>query len=89
MLVAGTAGLIWYSGAFDAHPPNTADYRASLAACVLVYLGYSTLQGPTSVMIRPHPTVWKFVHGCAMLYLLALVWMLMNGKDEARQMLKV
>ena len=40
-------------------------------------------------MIRPHPSVWKFVHGCAMLYLLALVFLLMQGKTAARHAMKV
>ena len=40
-------------------------------------------------MIRPHPTVWKFMHGCCMLYLIAMVYILIQGKTEARAMLKV
>jgi hypothetical protein len=83
------AGLVWYSQVFDPDPSGPPDYRAGVFGCALVYLGYSTLQGPASVMIRPHPALWKFVHGCAMLYLLALVFILIQGKDEARKLLTV
>jgi Phosphatidyl serine synthase len=83
------AALVWFSGALDPNgPPNEPNFQAAVMACAFVYLGYSTLQGPGSVMIRPHPTVWKFWHGCCMLYLLALVFMLVQGKDEARRMMK-
>lgn len=81
--------LVWYSGALAPHPPNDGDPRAALLACAFVYLGYSTLQGPSSVMIRPHPTVWRSWHGLCTLYLLVLVYMLIIGKDASRQLLTV
>ena len=80
---------MWYSQTLDPDPSGPPDYRAGLFACCFVYLGYSTLQGPSSVMIRPHPAFWKLIHGVCMIYLLALVFMLVQGKDAARQMLKV
>jgi phosphatidylserine synthase 2 len=40
-------------------------------------------------MVRPHPALWRLVHGCAVLYVLALVWLLFQSVHEARQALKV
>lgn len=40
-------------------------------------------------MVRPHPAVWRLVHGAAVMYVVALVWMLFQTVDEARQALKV
>jgi Phosphatidyl serine synthase len=53
------------------------------------YVAYSAVQGPSTVMIRPHPNFWRVVHGVCTIYLLSLVFLLMQGKDEARQLLKV
>lgn len=40
-------------------------------------------------MVRPHPAVWRLVHGAAVLYVLALVWLLFQTVGQARQALKV
>lgn len=50
--------------------------------------GYSVVQGPKTTMARPHPAVWRLVHGCAVVYTLMLVWMLLQTVDDARQFLK-
>jgi phosphatidylserine synthase 2 len=81
--------LVWFSGALQDEPPNEPNYKAGLLAMCAAYLAYSALQGPSSVMIRPHPMVWRLVHGCGMVYLLCLVFLLMQGKDEARRLLSV
>jgi hypothetical protein len=47
------------------------------------------VQGPRTSMVRPHPAVWRLVHGAAVLYVMALVWMLHQTVDTARQALKV
>lgn len=51
--------------------------------------GYSVVQGPRTSMVRPHPAVWRLVHGAAVLYVMALVWLLFQTVDAARQALKV
>jgi hypothetical protein len=33
--------------------------------------------------------VWRLVHGAAVVYVLALVWLLFQSADEARQALRV
>ena len=40
-------------------------------------------------MVRPHPGFWRIMHGVVILYLLALVFLLFQNVDDARQLLKV
>ena len=40
-------------------------------------------------MVRPHPAVWKIIHGVVILYMLALVFLLFQNADDARLLLKV
>lgn len=40
-------------------------------------------------MVRPHPAVWRIVHGMIIIYLLALVFLLFQNVGDARQLLKV
>lgn len=51
--------------------------------------GYSVVQGPRTSMARPHPALWRLVHGAAVLYVLMLVWLLLQTVQDARQFLKV
>ena len=40
-------------------------------------------------MVRPHPAVWRLVHGVMVIYLLILIFMLFQDVGDARQLLKV
>jgi hypothetical protein len=51
--------------------------------------GYSVVQGPRTSMVRPHPAVWRLVHGAAVVYVLLLVWLLFQTAHDARQFMKV
>ena len=62
--------------------------RAEGGAQTLLPAGYSFLQGPSTSMVRPHPGFWRIVHGVVILYLLALVFLLFQNVDDARQLLK-
>ena len=53
------------------------------------HVGYSTLQGPASPLVRPHPAVWRLLHGVIVLYLIGLVFFLFQDAHDARQLLKV
>jgi hypothetical protein len=39
-------------------------------------------------MVRPHPAVWKVMHGLFVLYLLFLVFLLFQETNDARMVLK-
>lgn len=62
--------------------------KSGIWALVCVFLGYSLVQGPTTCMVRPHPSFWKLVHGIMICYLLFWVWMLFQNVNDARQFLK-
>lgn len=55
----------------------------------MLHAGYSTAQGPSSPLVRPHPAVWKFIHGLIVLYLVSLIFLLFQDAHDARQLLKV
>uniref|UniRef100_A0A804MQA4 CDP-diacylglycerol--serine O-phosphatidyltransferase n=1 Tax=Zea mays TaxID=4577 RepID=A0A804MQA4_MAIZE len=41
------------------------------------------------ILIRPHPAVWRLVHGLAVVYLVALTFLLFQNRDDARQFMKL
>jgi hypothetical protein len=51
--------------------------------------GYCFFQGPATCMVRPHPALWRIIHGVVIIYLLALVFLLFQNVGDARQLLKV
>lgn len=51
----------------------------------VVFLCYCGIQMRDSVLIRPHPSFWRVIHGIGILYLLALVYILMHSADSARR----
>eukprot|EP00887_Chlorella_sp_A99_P001765 scaffold19.g1765.t1 len=97
-LLLGLAALVYYSHAFSPEPrpsdPAAAqalayqNAKAGVWALVLSYLVYSTVQGPSAPMIRPHPAVWRLVHGIVVCYLLFMVFLLFQTLDDARQFLR-
>ncbi|KAL8491629.1 hypothetical protein ACS0TY_023284 [Phlomoides rotata] len=57
-------------------------------AMIAVFLAYSLLQAPSTVLIRPHPAIWRLVHGMAVIYLVALTFLLFQKRDDARQFMR-
>lgn len=58
--------------------------KLGLFAVVCVFLVYAVTQIRDSLMIRPHPAVWRLIHGLSIVYLLALVYILCQRVDNAR-----
>ncbi|CAH9136606.1 unnamed protein product [Cuscuta epithymum] len=92
LLFIGACFLIWVSGALDPEQTSTNDLVTSVKrgvwAMVTVYLAYSLLQAPTTILIRPHPAIWRLVHGMAVIYLVSLTFLLFQNRDDARQFMK-
>ncbi|CAD6232441.1 unnamed protein product [Miscanthus lutarioriparius] len=92
LLLMGTCFLIWASGALDPERSSSADRVSSVKrgvfAMIAVFLAYSFLQAPSTVLIRPHPAIWRLVHGMAVVYLVALTFLLFQTRDDARQFMK-
>ncbi|XP_006360430.1 CDP-diacylglycerol--serine O-phosphatidyltransferase 1-like [Solanum tuberosum] len=89
LLLIGACFLIWASGALEPQSTSSSDVTTSVKrgiwAMVAVYLAYSLLQAPSTVLIRPHPAIWRLVHGMAVIYLVALTFLLFQRRDDARQ----
>ena len=91
VMVVGLCLLAYFS---EALVPGSRDFsweeRGKHGAWALVgtFLAYSALYAPHTLMIRPHPIVWRVVHGMTLLYMLFLVLLLFMGEDQARQSLK-
>eukprot|EP01113_Clastostelium_recurvatum_P032916 TRINITY_DN4292_c0_g1_i2.p1 TRINITY_DN4292_c0_g1~~TRINITY_DN4292_c0_g1_i2.p1 ORF type:complete len:458 (-),score=145.06 TRINITY_DN4292_c0_g1_i2:34-1407(-) len=58
-----------------------------IAAC-LVFLLFSALQMRDGLFFRPHPAFWRMIMGAAVLYLMALVFILFQNKHDARELLR-
>ncbi|CAB4265117.1 unnamed protein product [Prunus armeniaca] len=92
MLLIGACFLIWVSGALDPESSASGDLVTSVKrgvwAMIAVFLAYCLLQAPSTVLIRPHPAIWRLVHGMAVVYLVALTFLLFQKRDDARQFMK-
>ncbi|XXG83838.1 hypothetical protein AAC387_Pa10g1497 [Persea americana] len=92
LLLIGACLLIWASGALDPESTSSGDLVSSVKrgvwAMIAVFLAYCLLQAPSTILIRPHPAIWRLVHGMAVVYLVALTFLLFQKRDEARQFMK-
>ncbi|OIV91083.1 hypothetical protein TanjilG_30305 [Lupinus angustifolius] len=92
LLHIGACFLIWASGALDPERDASGDLVTSVKrgvwAMIAVFLAYCLLQAPSTVLIRPHPAIWRLVHGMAVVYLVALTFLLFQKRDDARQFMK-
>jgi len=57
-------------------------------AMSIVFLVYNLLQARDGLLVRPHRVVWRVVTGIAVLYMMALVVVLFQNVDDARQLFK-
>ncbi|GMP83538.1 hypothetical protein CsSME_00037417 [Camellia sinensis var. sinensis] len=80
LLLVGACFLIWASGALDPENSSSGDIITSVKrgiwAMIAVFLAYCLLQAPSTILIRPHPAIWRLVHGMAVIYLVALTFLL-------------
>ncbi|KAL6529196.1 heat shock protein Pss1 [Orobanche gracilis] len=93
LLLIGACLLVWASGAIDPERCSGTDIVTSVKrgvwAMIVVFLAYSLLQAPSTVLTRPHPAIWRLVHGTAVIYLVALTFLLFQRRDDARQFMKL
>ncbi|CAA6665448.1 unnamed protein product [Spirodela intermedia] len=92
LLMLGACLLVWASGALDPESTASNDRATSVKrgvwAMISVFLTYCLLQAPSTVLIRPHPAIWRLVHGMAVVYLVALTFLLFQNRDDARRFMK-
>ncbi|KAG5184344.1 phosphatidylserine synthase [Tribonema minus] len=63
--------------------------RAALAGVTFIFLAHCFLQCRDTLFVRPHPGVWRVVHGLGMVYLLGVAVLLFHTRAEARRLLSV
>ncbi|GFP84702.1 cdp-diacylglycerol--serine o-phosphatidyltransferase 1 [Phtheirospermum japonicum] len=92
LLLIGACFLVWASGALDPERSYETDLvttvKRGLWAMIAVFLAYCLLQAPSTVLTRPHPAIWRLVHGMAVIYLVTLTFLLFQKRDDARQFMK-
>ncbi|KAL4115052.1 hypothetical protein PRIC2_013947 [Phytophthora ramorum] len=82
VLLLVVAGFSYYSFTHDSQS-TVQNVRNALFAAILVFLVYCFLQTRDGLMMRPHPGVWRVVHGCSVVYLLLLAAMLVQNREGA------
>jgi len=86
--LAITGLFILYHSFLRAPSPDPLDeIKVGLAIMTVVFLLYCMIQLRDGLLLRPHPAVWRVVHGAGLLYLLALVFILVQSENNARQFL--
>ncbi|CAA6673125.1 unnamed protein product [Spirodela intermedia] len=92
LLLLGACLLIWECGVLDPESSVSNDRITStkkgIWAMIFVFLAYCLLQAPSTILIRPHPAIWRLVHGMAVIYLVALTFILFQDRDDARLFMK-
>lgn len=84
------AGLVTVHHAFSREGLTLQEnIRTGLLSAALCFLLFSVLQMRDGLFIRPHRALWRLVMGMAVLYLLALVFLLFQTVDDARMMLSL
>jgi hypothetical protein len=81
VLVCGYMDCRWASGAFqakefDADTDTVSNTKAGVWAAIAVFLGYCLLQAPPTILVRPHPSFWRLIHGIAVVYMVFLTFLL-------------
>ncbi|GMF18125.1 unnamed protein product [Phytophthora lilii] len=82
VLLLVVAGFSYYSFTHDSRD-SVQNVRNGLFAAILIFLVYCFLQTRDGLMVRPHPGVWRVVHGCSVIYLLLLAAMLVQNRESA------
>ncbi|KAG0629678.1 hypothetical protein M758_1G121500 [Ceratodon purpureus] len=83
--LAGAGLVAWAGGVFQTEEqvldPIT-NTKRGVWATIAVFLGYCLLQAPSTVLVRPHPAFWRFVHGIAVIYLVILTFLLFQVRSR-------
>jgi hypothetical protein len=58
------------------------DIRVGLGSAALAFLFYCSLMLQDGQLMRPHPVVWRLVHGMTLLYLAAVVFLLAQSSED-------
>ena len=81
--------VIVYNALRDAEASLEARLRSGSLLCAFTFLGYGAIQFRDSLMVRPHPVVWRVIHAAGILFLMLIAFLLMLNIDDVRAFLHV
>ena len=88
LLALTMIGLLWMALGDDPSDQSLPATQYSVAkggaACVVVFLIFSSAALPNGPFVRPHPAVWRCVLGVSILYWLLLVFLLFQTRSSVR-----
>ncbi|EPY26341.1 phosphatidylserine synthase 2 [Strigomonas culicis] len=64
-----------------------ANVKVGLAAAAFTFIGFGALHLPDSLLVRPHPAVWRAVLAVGIMYIVLLTFLLFQDLGTIRQML--
>ncbi|CAM9411371.1 unnamed protein product [Scytosiphon promiscuus] len=88
VLLVTIAGASYMGFAQNDSDPD-ANTRAAAFGVGFLFLVHCFLQCRDSLFARPHPGVWRIVHGVGMLYLFGVAVLLIHPKAEAQRLLAI
>nr|CCA17030.1 phosphatidylserine synthase putative [Albugo laibachii Nc14] len=62
--------------------------HAGIISGAFIFLVYCFLQTRDGLLVRPHPGLWRLVHGCSVMYLLLLAVLSVQGRTSAPVLLQ-
>ena len=81
--------VIIYTALHDAEVSLDARIRSGALLCCFTFVGYGAIQFRDSLMVRPHPVVWRVIHALGILLLMLIAFMLPLNIDDVRGFLHI
>ncbi|KAL9646303.1 hypothetical protein ABK040_002849 [Willaertia magna] len=89
ILVATFAVIVYYSFLrYDSSFTTETNVKRGIWAMIALFLVYCATQFRDSILLRPHPAIWRVVTGIGIIYLLFLVFLMFQSKDDARSFMR-
>ncbi|CAM9515275.1 unnamed protein product [Discosporangium mesarthrocarpum] len=88
VLVVTVSGASYLGFSQEDTDPDSST-RAALLGVSVLFLVHCFLQCRDTLFVRPHPGVWRVVHGIGWLYLLGIAMLLFHSRAEARRLLSI
>lgn len=87
LIFLASIGYVSFFRSYTEIGSTEANVKVGLVAAAIPLLTYGVLQFKNGIFTRPHPAFWRLVMGISLLYLMALVFFLMQSPADARHIL--
>lgn len=89
VLSIGVAIISYLALSRDSESDARSNAQTSLLAVAVMFSVYCAVQLRDSLMVRPHPMVWRIVHGLNVLYLALLCILFVHDLEGARSIIRL